>query len=69
MAIGVGNAFGGGTSGAAARARLVAVSGPQVVTDADDITSLNEVDVALVEEFDELQDVLRRSSPNSAPHR
>ncbi len=60
MAIGVGNAFGNGTAGAAARARLVAVSGPQVVTDANDITSLNEVDVALVEEFDELQDVLRQ---------
>src|SRR4029077_767285 len=53
-------AFGNGTSGVAARGRLVAVSGPQVVTDANDITSLNEVDVALVEEFDELQDVLRR---------
>ena len=59
LAIGVGNAFGGGTAGAAARGRLVAVSGPQVVTDANDITSLNEVDVALVEQFDELQDVLR----------
>ena len=55
-----GNAFGNGTAGAAARARLVAVSGPQVVTDANDITSLNEVDVALVEQFDELQDVLRQ---------
>ena len=59
MAIGVGNAFGGGPSGVAARARLVAVSGPQVVTDASDITDLNAVDVALVEQFDELQDVLR----------
>jgi uncharacterized repeat protein (TIGR01451 family) len=60
LAIGVGNAFGSGSSAAAARARLVAVSGPQVVTDADDITDLNEVDVALVAEFDELQDVLRK---------
>ena len=69
LAIGVGNAFGGGSSGAAARGRLVAVSGPQVVTDATDITSLNEVDVALVDSSTSCRTSCARSSPSSAPRR
>ena len=57
MAIGVGEAFGPDSIDNVNR--LIQVSGPQVVTDADDITDLNAVDVALVEDFDDLQDVLR----------
>jgi uncharacterized repeat protein (TIGR01451 family)/LPXTG-motif cell wall-anchored protein len=57
LAVGVGNALDNGDS----RNRLVAVSGPQVVRDADldDVDSLNEIDVALVQEFDDLAQFLR----------
>jgi uncharacterized repeat protein (TIGR01451 family) len=57
MAIGVGSAFGSGSN--ANRDRLIQVAGPQVVTDATQITDLNAVDVAMVEDFGQLQAVLR----------
>ena len=57
LAVGVGSALGNTSS----RNRLVQIAGPQVVDDADlaDVTSINEVDVALVEEFDALAAFLR----------
>lgn len=57
LAVGVGSAL----SNNASRDRLIAISGPQVVRDddLDDITSLNEVDLALVSDFDDLAKFLR----------
>jgi hypothetical protein len=57
LTIGVGSALGNSSS----VSRLVAVTGPQVVRDADlaSITSINQIDVALVEDFDDLAQVLR----------
>ena len=57
LAIGVGTAL----SNSGSQARLTQISGPQVVRDADlaTIDSLNEVDVALVSNFDDLAQFLR----------
>ena len=57
LAVGVGNAL----SNSSSQQRLRQISGPQVVRDADlnDIESLNEVDVALVTDFDDLAAFLR----------
>ena len=57
LAVGVGNALGSSAS----QARLRQISGPQVVRDADldNIDSLNDVDVALVTNFDDLAAFLR----------
>ena len=57
LAVGVGNALGNDAS----INRLVAVSGDQVVRDADlgTIDSLNDVDVALVTDFEDLAQFLR----------
>ena len=57
LVVGVGNALGSSAS----QNRLVAISGPQVVRDADlnNITSLNQVDVALVTQFTDLAAFLR----------
>ena len=57
LVVGVGNALGSSAS----QNRLVAISGPQVVRDADlnRITSLNQVDVALVTKFTDLAAFLR----------
>ena len=57
LAIGVGAALNNPQS----QARLEAISGPQVVRDADlpSVDSINDVDVALVQEFDELAAFLR----------
>ncbi len=57
LVVGVGNALGSSAS----QNRLVAISGPQVVRDADlnTITSLNQVDVALVTQFADLAAFLR----------
>ena len=57
LAVGVGNAL----NNPASVDRLVAVSGDQVVRDADlaDLESLNDVDVALVTDFDDLAQFLR----------
>lgn len=57
LTIGVGSAL----SNQASVERLKAVTGPQVKRDADigTITSLNDVDVALVTEFNDLAEVLR----------
>ncbi|WCO69099.1 hypothetical protein PO878_10215 [Iamia majanohamensis] len=56
LAVGAGSAF----TSSDAVTRLKAVSGPQVAYDAQDITDLNSVDVALIEDFDELAVALRR---------
>jgi hypothetical protein len=57
LVVGVGNAL----SSQSSQNRLRQISGPQVVRDGDlaDIDSLNEVDVALVTEFDDLAAFLR----------
>jgi len=57
LAVGVGSAL----SSSASRNRLVAISGPQVVRDADlaNIDSINDVDVALVTDFKDLAGFLR----------
>ena len=57
LAVGVGNALQNPTS----RQRLIEISGPQVIEDDDlaDVTSINEVDVALVQDFDDLAAFLR----------
>ena len=57
LAVGVGNALGNSNS----QARLVKIAGPQVVKDADlnNINSLNDVDVALVTDFDRLAALMR----------
>src|SRR5690606_26311608 len=61
MAVGVGAALGN----AASRQRLIDIAGPQVVGDGpgdiglDDVDSINEVDVALVTEFEDLATFLR----------
>lgn len=61
MAVGVGAALGN----AASRQRLIDIAGPQVVGDGpgdiglDDVDSINEVDVALVTEFEDLAAFLR----------
>jgi uncharacterized repeat protein (TIGR01451 family) len=55
LAVGVGAAV----TQPASLGRLVQVSGPQVVRDASTITSLNQVDVAVVPDFEDLADLLR----------
>lgn len=57
LVVGVGAALQNSSS----RQRLVEISGPQVVEDDDlpDVTSINEVDVALVQDFDDLAAFLR----------
>ena len=57
LAIGVGTAL----SNPASQNRLVQISGPQVVRDADlnDVDSLNDVDVALVTDFEDLAQLMR----------
>lgn len=55
LAVGVGSAL----NNQASVDRLVAVSGPQVVRNLSGITSLNQVDVALVQDFDQLARFLR----------
>ena len=57
LAVGVGTAL----SNSSSQGRLRQISGPQVVRDADldDIESLNDVDVALVTDFDDLAAFLR----------
>jgi uncharacterized repeat protein (TIGR01451 family) len=57
LAVGVGAALGSGAS----QQRLQQISGPQIVRDADlaNITSLNQVDVALVTDFEDLAAFLR----------
>ncbi len=58
LAVGVGSAV---TGNPASRSRLVQIAGPQVVDDAGlgAITSINQVDVALVRNFDRLAAFLR----------
>jgi hypothetical protein len=58
LAVGVGQAL----SSNASRDRLVAISGPQVVRNADlaSIDSINDVDVALVTDFGDLAQFLRQ---------
>ena len=58
LAVGVGSAL----SSSSSRSRLVAISGPQVVRDADlaTIDSINDVDVALVTDFEDLAQFLRQ---------
>jgi uncharacterized repeat protein (TIGR01451 family) len=57
LAIGVGSAL----SNNASRDRLVQISGPQVRRDADlaNVDSLNDIDVALVTDFEDLAQVMR----------
>ena len=57
LAIGVGSAL----SNTASRNRLVQIAGPQVVRDAglDDVDSLNDIDVALVTDFEDLAQFMR----------
>jgi uncharacterized repeat protein (TIGR01451 family) len=57
LTVGVGSAL----SNPASRNRLIAVSGPQVVTDAGlgAVTSINQIDVALVTQFSNLANFLR----------
>lgn len=57
LTIGVGSAL----NNAASQQRLVQISGPQIVRDSDidDITSLNQVDVALVRNFEDLAQLMR----------
>ena len=57
LAVGVGNAL----SNSSSQHRLRQISGPQVVRDADlaDIDSLNDVDVALVTDFEDLAAFMR----------
>ena len=57
LAIGVGTAL----NNPASQNRLVQISGPQVVRDADldDVDSLNDVDVALVTDFEDLAELMR----------
>jgi hypothetical protein len=58
LAVGVGNAVTGST---ASVGRLVQIAGPQVIDDSDlgTIDSINDVDVALVRDFDALAQFLR----------
>ncbi len=57
LTVGVGAAL----DSIASRNRLIAVTGPQVVTDANlgTVTSINQIDVALVRDFQDLANVLR----------
>ena len=41
-------------------ARLIQIAGPQVVRDVSAVTSLNQVDVAVVPDFDDLAALLRK---------
>ena len=56
LAVGVGSAV---TQGSSVQ-RLEQISGPQVVRDVSGITSLNQVDVAVVPDFDDLAALLRK---------
>jgi uncharacterized repeat protein (TIGR01451 family) len=58
LAIGVGKA----TSSSTLQQRLVQISGPQIVKDADlgSVDSLNDIDVAIVSDFDDLAAFLRK---------
>ena len=64
LAVGVGSAL----NNTASRNRLVQVSGPQVVRDADLalIDDLNDIDVALVTNFDDLAAFMRSSCSSCA---